>query len=144
MKIHVPQDLGTKLRVLPEDTYKAIVSDIFIGLAKSSGQPKMTVKWTVQSECSIEKIRKAKDYQSTVGENVLDEYSLQEQALWRLNDTYLELTGDRLPEGEYNEEQFKDILKKSLVGLAGSIRLETDTTNQGNKRSVVKEVSGKA
>jgi len=107
MQIHVPEDLGGDLRVIPDDTYRATIADVFIGKSKSSGQPKATVKWTITSEYSGP--TEDEDYVTTVGETVLDTYSLQPQAIWRLNDTYKLLTNDRLPMGDYSDEEFGEI-----------------------------------
>ena len=68
MQIHVPEDLGGKLRALPEDTYLAAIQDMFLGESRT-GNPKLTVKWVVRSEYSG---KHGKDYVSTIGENVLE------------------------------------------------------------------------
>jgi hypothetical protein len=130
MQVHVPEELGGSLRVLPEDTYDAVIQDMFLGVSKT-GNPKLTVKWLVQSEYTGEK---DEDYISTVGENVLETYSLQPQALWNLNDLYKSVTGDRLPQGDYDEEEFLEMLKNALLGASMKIRLITD-----DNRSVVEE-----
>jgi len=130
MQIHVPEELGGSLRILPEDTYKAVIQDMFLGKSKS-GNPKITVKWLIQSEYSGEK---DENYISTIGENVLETYSLQPQALWNLNDLYKSITKDRLPMGDYTEEEFLEMLKASLIGASMKIRIITD-----NDRSIVEE-----
>ena len=134
MQIHVPEDVGGKLRVVPEDTYDATIQDMFLGKSQSDN-PKLTVKWVLRSEYSG---KHGKDYVSTIGENVLETYSLLPQALWNLNDLYQTVTGEELPQGDYDEETFLDMLKSQLLGAEMKIRVVTDTQS-GQERSVVEE-----
>lgn len=136
IKITVPEDLGGELRVLPEDTYEASIQDIFYGMSKTSGAPKLTVKWVVQSEYSG---KHGEDYVSTVGENVLEAYSLQPNALWKLNNLYKTTTGERLPQGDYQPEEFVDMVKNALIGAECLIDVMTDSS-QGRERSVVANI----
>lgn len=141
MKIHVPKDMGGQLKVVPNDTYRSAIGDVWVKLAKSSGEPKATVKWILKSECSVEKIRKSKDYESTVGVVVLEDYSLQEQAMWRLNDLYLELTGEGLPGDEdFSQEEFQNMLQGQLKGLEANLTLKKGEMQDGTPRMDVDEV----
>ena len=140
MKIHVPENLGAgKLRILPEDTYKAVVSDAFHKIA-GSGKPVCYFRWTLKSECTKPNIIKDPNYISTVGEAVLDSYSLQEQAFWRIASDLETLTGESLPEGDYDSEDPVKMIKENVVGCEASIRLEVETTNKGNQRMKVAEI----
>jgi len=138
IKISVPENVGGELRVLPEDTYEAAIQDIFYGLSQSK-QPKITVKWVIQSEYSG---TKDKDYQSTVGENVLEAYSLQPNALWKLNTLYKTITGDRLPQGDYEPDDFVQMLKDNLIGSEALIDVVTEDM-VGSDRSVVRNIAPK-
>lgn len=135
MQIHVPEDMGDTLKVFEEDVYDAAVKRLSIGTSKTSGEPKVTVAWVVNSEYSG---KKGKNYESTVGNVVLDTYSLQPQAIWRLNDTYITLTGDRLPQGNYSKEEFEQILKDNMVGAEARIK-----TTEDDGRMRVEEVMPK-
>jgi len=138
--VHVPEDLESgKLRIFEEDTYRAVVKDVFGKLSKSSQQPMVYLVWIIKSEYSG---RKKKDYQSTIGERVLDPYSCQEQALWRLNDVYIELTGTRLPAGGMELDDFAEALKVNLVGMEAMIDLTVGETNTGDSRMNVEQVMG--
>lgn len=143
MKIHIPENLGdSSLRILPDDTYQAVVTDVFgKEAAKSSGNPVAYLKWTLKSECSIEKVRKAKDYETTVGAIVLDTYSLLPQALWRLGNTYLALTGENFPEGDFEFEDVVKIMKENLVGCETKIRIKKEPTPTGADQMKVEEVA---
>lgn len=133
MQIHVPEDLGGKLRVLPVDVYDIKISDIFIKPA-STGSLQAYIKATVRSEFSG---KKGKDYQSTVGEPILTGYNLQEQSLWRLNQAVVEITGDKIPHGDWDKESFEQWLKDNLVGWEGKATTENETTNKGTERTVI-------
>ena len=130
MQIHIPEDLGGDLRVLPEDTYDAQIQDLFTGSSKA-GNPKITVKWVVTSEYSG---KKTKDYKPTTGENVLENFSLLPQAVWNLNSLWTEVTGEKLPHGDYSLEEFGEILKTQLIGAEFKIDVTT-STESGDERS---------
>jgi hypothetical protein len=138
MKYVVPENVGgSDLRVLPEDTYEAEVQDIFFGLS-GTNNPKATIKLVVQSEYSG---RKDADFQTCVGETILETVSLQPQAMWKINDWYKGATGEpRIPEGEYDDQQFESMLKEALVGARFNVLVETKSTN-GNEMTVVKKFS---
>ena len=134
MQIIIPEDLGGKLRVLPEDTYQARIQDLFLGKSQA-GNPKLTLKWVITSEYSG---TQPEDYVSTVGEAVLENFSLLPQALWNLNDLYRDITGEQLPAGEMSDEEFLQMLKDALIGAEMSILVTTDDAS-GEPRSVVED-----
>ena len=138
IKISIPENVGGDLRLLPEDTYEAAIQDLFFGTSQK-GFPKITVKWIVQSEYTG---KHGKDYQSTVGENVLEAYSLQPNAVWKLNSLYKLVTGDRLPQGDYTEEEFTSLIKDALIGSEALLDVATDN-GSGSDRSIVKNVVAK-
>lgn len=113
VQIHVPSDMGGTLRQLPEDTYEAAIQDMFLGTAKSSGNPKITLKWVIQSEYSGEH---DDDYQSTIGENVLESFSLSANAIWKLNSLYKLVKDENIPQGDYDGDGLVEMLKGELNG----------------------------
>lgn len=139
IKISIPENVGGELRVIPEDTYEVAIQDLFYGISKTSQQPKVTIKWVVQSEYSG---KHDKDYQSTVGENVLEAYSLQPNAVWKLNSLYKLATGNRLPMGDYEPEEFTSMIKDALIGFEAMADVATDT-GLGDERSVIKNLVAK-
>jgi len=135
MNIKVPENVGgSDLRMLPvtNPLYEAQLTDIFLGKS-GTGNPKATVKFTVTSEYTGPEA-KAKDFESTVGATIIETYSLQEQAIWKLNDLYKKVTGERLPAGEIPEEQFLAMLKKALVGANFSLILKWGKSNKNEDR----------
>uniref|UniRef100_A0A6M3IPY3 Uncharacterized protein n=1 Tax=viral metagenome TaxID=1070528 RepID=A0A6M3IPY3_9ZZZZ len=140
MQIRVPESLGGgDLRVLPVENplYEADVADIFIGKS-GTGNPKATVKYIVTSEYEG-KEAKAKNFESTVGAVVLETFSLQEQAIWRLNDFFKQCTGDRLPQGDFAEEEFGGMLKDQCVGTSFHLILNNEADNKGVERTQVEK-----
>lgn len=131
MKIHVPEDLGGKLRVLPEDTYNAQIQDMFFGMSKTNN-PKITCKWVITSESD----QNPEGDPPTTGENVLETFSLQPKAIWNLNDLYTEVTGNRLPKGDFSPEEFTEMVKQELIGAELLIDVITDT-GSGSERSQI-------
>lgn len=140
MNIKVPENVGgSDLRILPttKPVYEGVVADMFLGKS-GTGNPKVTVKYTITSEYDGPE-SKDKDFESTVGATVLETFSLQEQAIWRLNDFFKQVTGDRLPMGDFTEEEFAAMLKENLVGAELTLMLKTEITNKGNEMTVVEK-----
>lgn len=151
MQIRVPEQekMGGTLKVLPGGPYTATVKDIIIGESKTSKQPKATLRWIITSEPEDgdKAFKGMKDPQGkkiepfpTTGETVLDTYSLQEQAIWRLNDTHKTLTGQGLPQGDYDETELGNLLTENLVGQDALLILTIEPDQQGNDRTKVESV----
>ena len=135
MEVHIPEDLGGALRVFEEDTYEARIQDLWVKPSKESEEPKCIVKWVITTEFSG---KQGKDYISTVGENILENYSLQPQAVWNLNDLYIAAAGERIPMGDYPGDTMEQMLKEKLLGFECKLRLEHDSYT-GTERMHVAE-----
>jgi hypothetical protein len=135
MRIVIPENIGGEIRVLPEGIYDATLDRIIIGKSKE-GHPKATVKWIVTSE-------NAKDgEQSTIGETILDSYSLQPQALWRINKLYKEFAGIDIPQDDYTAESLLEKLEESLKGVEAKLVCENEINpNTGNPMTKVQQVA---
>lgn len=141
MNIKVPENVGeSDLRMLPvtNPLYEAVIADAFLGKS-GTGNPKLTVKYTVTSEYTGPEA-KAKDFESTVGATVIETFSLQEQAIWKLNDLFKKVTGDRIPAGEMTEEQFLAAMKKALVGTKVTLLLKHGMSNKNEPRLEVEKL----
>jgi len=142
VQIHVPEDLGGKLKVLPETQVDASIQDVFLGTS-GTGNPKATVKWIITEEVDKKLLKTVKEYNdldTTVGENVLETFSLLPNALWNLNDLFEGITGDRIPANEtgFSTEEFEALCKESLTG--GEARLDLENADDsGEMRTQVKE-----
>jgi len=135
MKYSVPENIGGELRKL-EGVANAEISDLIFGTSQAN-KPKMTVKYVITDE--MEGL--GDDEPSAVGENVLETYSLQPQALWKVNDLYKMCTGERIPQGDHDKEEFEGMLIDALVGKQFSLVLQLGTNQQGEERT---EVASKA
>jgi len=138
MRIVVPDNLGSDLRLLPPDTYEGEIADLFIGESQTK-QPKITIKYTLLSEYTG---KREKDFQSCIGETVLDTFSLQPQAIWRLNDLYKAATGERLPASQegFEKEEFEDMMKEALIGRRFSLLLDNEVVpTSGKEQTKVQE-----
>ncbi len=141
MNVKVPQDIGGgDLRMLPvtNPLYEAQLSDIYLGKS-GTGNPKATVKFIVTSDYEGPEA-KAKDFEQTKGATILESYSLQEQAIWKLNDLFKKVTGERLPAGETTEEEFLNMLKKALVGTDFKLLMKIGKTNKGEERMEIEKM----
>ena len=141
MNIKVPENVGSDaLRMLPvtKPLYTAQLADIFLGKS-GTGNPKVTIKFTVTSEYEGPEA-KEKGFEPTLGATIIDTYSLQEQAIWRLNDLYKKVTGERIPAGESSEEAFLAMLKKALVGTNFNLLMKVGKTNKGDERMEIEKM----
>ena len=139
VNIRISEDqLSSDLALMPEDTYSAELTDITTKLSKSSQQPVSWFIWTVTSD-PLEPIDEElfPDLQgSTVGKKVLDSYSLQENAIWRLNQIFKILTQENLPtDQDYSMEEFNEMLKERLVGSDVTMQLSIEEDNNGVQRN---------
>lgn len=134
MKIIVPENVGSSLRVLPIDSYEVEIQELYMGESKQK-LPKVVVKYIVQSEYSG---TKDKDFQTCIGETVLETISLTEQAMWNLNDLYKGATGERIPKGDFDPTEFETMLKEALIGARYTVLVELDTS-QGDERTKIKK-----
>jgi len=137
MRIVVPENLGGDLRLLPPDTYSSEIQDIFLGESQAK-QPKVTIKHVLTSEYGGPR---DDDFQSCIGEVVLDSFSLQTQAMWRLNDLYKEATGEKLPMGDFSKEEFEAMLKEKLVGTRWNILVDTEEVPGGREQTKIQQFS---
>jgi hypothetical protein len=136
MRIVIPEEIGGSLRLLPPDTYEANLSDLFLGESQTKN-PKVTLKFTITSEYTG---KKDKDFQSCIGENILEMCSLQPQAVWKLNDYYKAATGERLPQGEFDDEEFESMLKEALVGKSFRLLVDNEIVpTTGEERTKVQK-----
>lgn len=132
MKISIPKDLGGDLKVLPEGPCRAAIEGISLGKSKED-KPKATVRYVCLTELY------PKDQEETsIGERILETFSLQPQALWRINDLYKEATGDNLPQGDYEDPELQEILEEALKGTEWNLLLGTETY-EGKDQTKVQE-----
>lgn len=135
MRIIIPDDIGGEIRALPEGVYDATLDKMMFGKSKE-GNPKITVKWIVTSE-------NAEDGEdTTVGETILDSYSLLPQALWRLNRLYKEFSGEDIPQSDYSPEEFLTMLEETLKGVSAKVVTENEVNpNTGKPMTKVQQVA---
>ena len=135
MQITVPEDIGGDLRKM-EGVGNASLSQIIPGKSKA-GKPKATIKWILTDELD----GNAEGDASTVGEPVLETFSLQPQALWKLNELYKQATGERIPQGDYDPDSFMSMLEEALVGKEFSLVLELVIPDDGSSTETRTEVT---
>lgn len=120
LNIVVPENVGGELRLLPSGNARATLEKIMLGKSKGSGQAKATFRFTITDEMD----NNDDDAPTTVGEAVLETYSLQPQAMFKLNDVYKAVTGERIPQGEWSPEEFEQKLNDDLTGTEWDLILD--------------------
>jgi len=132
--IKVPESMGGDLRIIPDGAYEAVISDVFMGKSQA-GNAKATVKWIIQSEYEKydQMTKKEKEaFISCVGETVLESFALTENAMWNINGLFKEATDERIPQGDFDIEGFRQILVDGLVGFEATLLMEKGTSTAGN------------
>lgn len=128
--IHVPEDMGGgDLRLLPSGLANATLQKIYLGTSQNN-QPKATVKFVITEE--MDGVEDGEP--STIGETVLESFSLQPQALFKLNDMYKAVTGNNIPHGDFSPQEFEAMLTNDLAGTEWTLMLEQQIPTQGKSK----------
>lgn len=125
--VSVPENLSSGLRLLPEGPAEATVDKVMVGTSKK-GMPKATFKYIITEEMD----NLPDDEPTAIGEAVLETFSLQSQALFKLNDAYKEVTGDRLKMGDYSKEEIEALLNETFVGTSWTLMLQNQVPTDGS------------
>ena len=136
MNIVVPEKISSELRKL-EGIAEAEVESVILGESKSRN-PKATVKYVITED--MDGIPDGDP--STIGEPVLETYSLLPQSMWKINDMYKEVKGERIPQGDFTTEEFDAMLNEALVGSKWTLVLEQEIPQDGSStepRTVVSD-----
>jgi len=133
MRISIPKDIAGGLKVLPEGPCRAAIEGVSVGKSKE-GNPKATVRYVLLTE-----LYKPEDQQTSIGERVLETFSLLPQALWNIGSFYKEATGENVPQGDYEDAELQETLEEGLKGTEWDLILETDLSPDGNEMTKVAE-----
>jgi len=134
MRYTVPEDIGSSLRKM-EGVAVAEIQSLIFGKS-STGNPKLTVKYVLTEELD----GTASGEGPTTGETVLETFSLQPQALWKLNDLYKSCTGERIPQGDFSQEEFEQLLSDALLNMGFNLVLNLAVPNDGKSTDERTEV----
>jgi hypothetical protein len=138
MNIKVPQDIGGELRLLPNGPARAVLEKIMLGKSHQN-KPKATFRYTITEE--MVGIKEGEP--SAIGETVLETYSLQEQSMWKINGTFKEVTGERIPQGDFSEGDFEAMLNEKLTGTEWDLILEQQVPSDGSSTEPRTNVTSK-
>jgi len=125
--ISVPKDLGAGDLMVMSGTCTAQLAKIHYGTSQT-GNPKATLEFVLTSEID--------DVNESMGAKVLENCSLLPQALWKLNDYYKQVVGEDIPQGDYSQEEFKEIIA-DIIGSDWSLELREAEDDKGNKRTEI-------
>ena len=132
--INIPEKIGGKLFV-GAGVCEAQLSRVSLGLSQNQ-QPKATLEFTITSEMS-----ENTDEWTSMGERVLETCSLQEQAIWKLNDYFEQVATEQLPAGKMSGEDFQALMNEKLVGTNWTLELILDKDDKDNDRTKVSQAS---
>ena len=74
---------------------------------------------------------------TSIGERILETFSLQPQALWNINGLFKEATGGNIPQGDYEDTDIQEILEDNLKGSEWDLVLATELTPKGEEQTRV-------
>ena len=131
MKVHIPEGLGGGELKLMSGSTKATLDKIAWGLSQTK-QPKATFMYTV-----LDELNEDNGQPSTIGERVLETFSLQPQALFKLNDVYKAAMEEGLPVGDYSEEEFHEMIEEALLDTEWQLVLKEGVDQNGKARTEV-------
>ena len=131
MKFSIPESIGGDLRLL-KGPCTATLEKLTLGKSKA-GFPKVTAHFIITDTGDG---FEATGEEPVVGEKVIETYSLQPQALFSLEATYKEVTGESLTslrdkspkgDGEFEVEDFVKLMADVLCGTDWDLILDTQT-----------------
>ena len=137
MRINIPDSFGSELRKF-NGTCTATIEKLILGKSQQD-QPKLTLRYLILDDAGLEL---QEGEAPAVGENVLETFSLQPQALFRVNDLYKEATNEKLPQGDWDLEEFVAMLTEKLAGTEWNLLLATEIpkgSKSGDAITVVKK-----
>jgi hypothetical protein len=128
--ITVPKDMGGALRNDLEGVCAATLTKLHWGVSQQK-KPKVTIEFVLtQDIAGIEP--------PTTGEKVLENCSLQPQAMWKINDYYKKVTGEDIPAGDVSYDQFKQMMEEVLLSTDWDLDLQIAPDDKGNPRTGVR------
>jgi len=130
--IHVPEEMGGGDLRLLEGIARASLQKVLLGTSKAN-QPKATVKFILTED--MDGIKDGEP--STIGEPVLESFSLQPQAMWKINDLYKAVMGANIEHKDYTPQEFAAMLNEALTGTEWDLVLEIQTNRDGKPQTVV-------
>jgi len=128
MKISVPKDLNS-FSVVPAGIYRAAVTGYKCGTS-AAGNPKISVEMTIQSD--------GPNGEKTVGRKVFDNLTLTENALGIVDSKFKALTGDNLPVGDFEIDEFMNMITSRINGREAVIEVTITSGDNGERNNIKK------
>ena len=116
---------------LPEGVYKSTMQCTVKTAA--SGNLMVSVEHTVTTQ--------GPDLtEKTIGRKVFDNLVLTEESLWRVNSTFKAVTGEDLPEGEFEIDELAGIISSRLSNQEATIQVKNEVRKDtGEVQSRIKK-----
>lgn len=131
MKIHIDgQTLSKRLPAGNGGIYRATITGRKIATSKSSGNPKMQLEFTLNSEGPNPAVK-------TIGKAVYDNLTFTEDSLWRANLLFNVVSGGQdIPAADYTPDEFFNMLWNACQNKQLVIEI-TDEVYEGTARPKV-------
>jgi hypothetical protein len=138
MEIIIPETIESgELKILPAGPAKLALTKMSCKASKTSGNPTIYAVFTVMEELA----NNPEGAPPTVGEKVMDTFSLQANAIWKLNDLYKAVMGDRIPMGTWStEEEFMVIINDALLNTSWDAMLLVELDQEGKEKMKIDQL----
>lgn len=104
-----PEELKkNNFALVPAGVYTATVSKVTPRVSKNSGNLLLGIEYTVTSEGPDDSVK-------TQGRKVFDNLTFTEECLQMIFKRYLAITGEELPEGDYTDEELRDVVANGIL-----------------------------
>jgi hypothetical protein len=129
MLINIPKDCGKPQLVL-SGIYKVLVTGIKVDKSKSSENMLIKPELTIQTQSDA-------NGQKVMGRKLFDNWTVAESSIGIWANHYRALTGNDLPVGEFEIDEFINRITSDIQGKEALVQVEVQTNDQG-ERNVVK------
>jgi hypothetical protein len=123
MKIVIPDTFDD---TIPPGEYELAIENVSVRESRS-GNPKLVVKWCVVND------------DERAGAAIFEHYSLLPQALWKLNNLYRTVTGEKLPSGAFSIDEFISLMQEKLCGARFKAVVGETISENGNVSNEITE-----
>ena len=131
MLINVPKDLGKPEPVMA-GIYKVLVTGVKVDQSKSgSGNMLIKPELTIQTQNDA-------DGKKVLGRKVFDNWTVAEQSIGIWATSYKALTGEDLPSGQFELDEFINMITSKIQGKECLIMIEVETKEDVSRNRIKK------
>lgn len=128
MLINVPKDLGRPEPIMA-GIYKAAVTNVKVDKSKSSENMLIKPELTIQSQSDA-------DGKKVMGRKVFDNWTVAETSIGIWASHYKALTGEDLPSGQFEIDEFINMITSKISNKECIIQIEVETKDDVSRNRI--------